>query len=245
MKANKKKPTNKLSKIGANDFDDDDIVIEVDPSKVRSGFVIPKKALTIPPDKLAEFAKKKEIETEAKLASIEKVEQIRRDFKEKQERQRREEQEAYRKANEAKAAKENRFIEVDFDEPENTKFPMYIKEVGRKVFIDVLNMYKANDIVNKLDVSILVMYAKTVEEYHDYEYRFATGEYQYIEAKMNGNSESVESKMFTRVKNDMKNLSSLLLINPKSRNETLKSNEGKAKLSPLEKFLQSKNQANL
>jgi phage terminase small subunit len=141
----------------------------------------------------------------------------------------------------------NPFIEVDFENPENTVFPSYMGEVAQRIFIEVLNNYKEEHVLNELDVSVLMMFARAVEKYHDFEYKFANEIYQYTYATESGIwRETPESKIHLSNTNQIKNLSSLLLINPSARKSKVvqpmsdKVSE-EIELSPLERFLATRN----
>jgi len=129
---------------------------------------------------------------------------------------------------------------VDYENPEKTIFPFYFGEVAKRTFLNVLATYMEEDLLTKLDVSILMLFAKAVEKVHEAEYKFATGEYTYTTFTAQGEKESTELKMHTINCNAVKNLSSLLLINPSSRRSVDLKSKKKAELTPLEQFISSR-----
>jgi phage terminase small subunit len=144
-----------------------------------------------------------------------------------------------REAEEMELEGDSPFVEVDFANPEKTTFPSYVGSVARKVFIDVLKMYISNSIENLLDTSTVLLYATTVEKFHTYERKFAAGIYEYtMTSPVSGmRSESPESKIHNATISSMKTLSSLLLMNPKSRGSSVKQ---KKEQSALESFIASR-----
>lgn len=140
----------------------------------------------------------------------------------------------------------NPFIEVDYDDPLNSTFPEYFGEVAKMTFLSVLQQYIEEELLTKLDVSVLMLFARTVEKVHEAEYKFAIGEYMNSTPTNSGDKESIELKQHNINQNLVKSLSSLLLINPQSRKslDPNKKKSDKPEPTLLEKFIASRNAKN-